>query len=612
MRLRALFVLGLLALFAMALIGSVSTAAAKSSASPPTVGAASPGGLTVSPSTTLMTGQPLAGLTLKGTAMMTSPVKASPALPEIVKMLPEVPSPKKQRGDGPVPAAVNYPTVGSLPVASAPATTMAKTGLLGYHQRFWGGYSLEPPDTEVCAGNGYAMQVVNNVFGVYDQAGHMLVGPTPAETFFSDPVSNLSDPKCYYDKDTGRYFVTELAFGLDGGFNVTYSVIYIGVSVTGNPTGPWTIYALDLSDPFGHNCPCLQDQPLIGADKNTFSISTNEYSSDIFLGGTFNGGEVFMIDKAGLAAGIPSPNVVGFDFGAIAAPGCGTSCFYSIQPAEHPNANYDSHMGGFTVALSAGDFFGDNDNVYYTWLFYNTSSISSFLPSIGLLGIELPTGAYGNPPEATQKAGNIPRGTDVNEGLATLETNDDRMNEVEYNRKTGWVMGGLNTGACVTNCAHFRSAILWVGLQLHWAGPSNLLFSQKSGYIANVANHVMFPASATVDSGSGLWTYTVTGDNRYPSSAYSPFTNGGKPGQILVANAGKGPEDGFTGYSPFGPPARWGDYSGAQTDGKRIFFGSEFIDQQCTYAQFLLDFTCGGTRGYNLNWANSLDAVTFP
>lgn len=556
------------------------------------------------------TAKPFGALQFKGTTSFSKAGAKKPLnSPELLRLTLEAPSPK-QTAKGPS-APPAYPTVGSLPISAAPPSVMARTGLTGYQQRFWGGYSLEPPDSELCAGNGDIVQTVNNVFGIYDQAGHLLAGPITAETFFSDQVSNLSDPKCYWDPDTGHFFVTELAFGIDGAFNITYSIIYIAVSQTNNPVGPWNVYALDVSDPAGNDCPCLADQPLIGADKWTFSISTNEFETDVFNGGGFDGAQMFVIDKTALALGLPSPNVVFIDFGAIAAPGCGTACFYSVQPAESPNANYDSHVGGFTVAMSAGDFFNTNDNVYYLWYLSNTSSISG-LPNIGLGATAIGTGAYGLPPAAAQKAGDIPHGDFVGEGLPTIETNDDRMNEVEYNRKSGWIMGALNTGACVTNCAHFRSAILWNAVQWHWTGPASAVIVPKSGYIANLGNNVMFPASSTVNSGNGLWAYSLSGANRYPSSAYSPFTNGGKPSQIVISNAGKGPADGFTGYSPYGPPERWGDYSGAVTDGNKIFWSSEFIDQTCTFAEFFFDFTCGGERGFNLNWANSLDGVTVP
>ena len=71
-----------------------------------------------------------------------------------------------------------------------------------------------------------------------------------------------------------------------------------------------------------------------------------------------------------------------------------------------------------------------------------------------------------------------------------------------------------------------------------------------------------------------------------------------------------GPQDGFAGYRPFGTRPRWGDYGAAATDGKTIWFASEFTAQTCTYAAYLVDPTCGGTRGALGNWATRITQVS--
>jgi hypothetical protein len=259
------------------------------------------------------------------------------------------PTPKGNPGDAPY-APPGYPTVGSTPISGAPAgSILAKTGVTGYEQRAWGGYSLEPPDTEICAGNGYVLQTVNNILEVYDAMGHELSPPMPAEYFFTDFTNFIFDPKCYWDADTKHFFVTWAVADFS---EYSFSGVYIAVSQTGNPLGGWNIYFLDTSDPFGNTgClfdsgyTCLGDQPLLGADKWTLQISTNEFP----LVGGFNGAQMFFIDKTALAMGLPFPNLVGFDLADVSTPDglpdrqfrC--PCWYSVQPAGGVERDYDLH-----------------------------------------------------------------------------------------------------------------------------------------------------------------------------------------------------------------------------------------------------------------------------
>lgn len=528
------------------------------------------------------------------------------------------PTPKGSPGDAPY-APPAYPTVASTPISSAPSgSILAKTGVTGYEQRAYGGYSLEPPDTEICAGNGYVIQAVNNIIEIYNGTGHELSSPMPVEYFFTDFKNDIFDPKCIWDPDTRHFFVSYAVGDFSGG---SFTGVYIAVSQTDNPLGGWNIYFLDTSDPFGNaGClgdsgyACLGDQPLLGADKWTIQISTNEFP----LVGGFNGAQMFFLDKTALAMGLPFPNVVGFDLadtptpdGACPTDSSGTPCWYSVQPAETSNANYDLHQNGTQFALSALDFYNANDNRIALWAFVNTRSISSSSPSIGGLVAPLSSNAYGMPPFATQKEGPHPLGELLGvPNVRDIQSNDDRMNEVDYNSRTGWLMGGLNTGVCVQNCDHFRAGIAWFGARLQWAGSTLYLTGWKQGYIANRDADTLFPASATVNSGNGVWAYSLTGDNIFPSAAFSTFGNTANPSRIVVSQWGKGPQDGFTEYSDifFGNyRPRWGDYSGATADGNKLYWATEFIDQTCTVAEYVgTGGYCGGTRGPNLNWANSI------
>ena len=101
--------------------------------------------------------------------------------------------------------------------------------------------------------------------------------------------------------------------------------------------------------------------------------------------------------------------------------------------------------------------------------------------------------------------------------------------------------------------------------------------------------------------------FTLVGDDFYPSAGYVSVDALVGAGDIHVAASGLGPQDGFTEY---GGRARWGDYGAAAVDGNTIWIGNEYIGQTCTLAQFSVDTTCGGTRGFFGNWGTRLSKLT--
>src|SRR5947209_382483 len=155
------------------------------------------------------------------------------------------------------------------------------------------GFDLEPPDQGLCAHGNTVMEAVNLVLDVYTEAGQRQVEPVSLNQFFGlSPAiggngSNttygpfLSDPRCYYDAPTGRWFVAALEIDVNPytGNLANGSSELIAVSSTSDPTGSYGLFSLPSSNdgtdgqPNLANCPCLGDQPRIGADKNGLYIS---------------------------------------------------------------------------------------------------------------------------------------------------------------------------------------------------------------------------------------------------------------------------------------------------------------------------------------------------
>ncbi len=116
-------------------------------------------------------------------------------------------------------------------------------------------FSLEPPDQGLCVGNGKVIESVNDVLVVFDKSGNRLTTPESMNTFFGLPFAInrttlvrgdfLSDPKCYYDAGTNRFFLTMLQE--DPAPSVRAHTL-IAVSQTGDPTGAWTDFSIDATD----------------------------------------------------------------------------------------------------------------------------------------------------------------------------------------------------------------------------------------------------------------------------------------------------------------------------------------------------------------------------
>ncbi len=270
------------------------------------------------------------------------------------------------------------------------------------------------------------IEAVNLALRVYTES-HMALTPTISlNSFFGlppafDSTHNtfgpfLSDPRCYYDAQTGRWFITVLQIDVNpySGSLAYRSSELIAVSQTSDPTGNYALFSFDTtndgnnSTPVEPNCPCFGDQPRIGADANGFYISTDSYP----IHGSFNsnGGELYALSKQGLAAAAagtaPPPTLVAMHIGATIIDGNPAN---AVQPAETPqNAAYAPDQEYF---LSTPDFNGfatmggAGARAVVLWTLSGTSTLVSPTPSLTLSDAIVPSEPYAPPVNAAQQAG---------------------------------------------------------------------------------------------------------------------------------------------------------------------------------------------------------------
>ena len=565
-------------------------------------------------------------------------------------------------------APFTAPTIPGASVVNSPA---GFAGLNHFDQRFAasGGtqFSLEPPDQGLCVGNGFVLETVNTVLRVYDTSGAPLSSPIGLNEFYgyapaivrTPPVRFgpfITDPSCWYDQETQRWYHVALTLDVvptTGDFTGG-NHLDIAVSKTSDPLGAWNIYSINVANDRGDvstanhpQCPCLGDYPQIGVDAYGFYVTTNEYS---FFKNKFNGAQVYAMSKRALAAGLTAPTVVAFD--KLILTGSGTSGF-SVWPARSLPGQHSLEAGGTEYFLSsvaaeeAKNKIGAASEIGI-WALTNTSSLDTPNPDLALTNRALDSQPYGVPPPSDQKVGPTPLRDCINdretvfainedgspvycveflggtyegpEVEGPLDSQDTRMQQVWYSN--GLLFGALDTA--VNASGAIKAGIAWFVVRPSiTATPTGKVIKRSvngtivnQGYFGVANNNVIYPAIAVRPDGNGVMAFTLVGPDYYPGAAWAAISAAGVANTVHVAGPGIGPQDGFTEYKAFAtdpehPRPRWGDYGAATVDGNTIWVASEYINQSCTYEEYLAtNFRCGNTRTALANWATHITPVT--
>ena len=572
--------------------------------------------------------------------------------------------------------------VGPRPSAQAPSVNPARVGAAGSEvavtfqginhrgQRLANGgnqFSLEPPDQALCVGPTSVLEGVNDALRVYDKAGQPLTGVISLSEFYNYPPTInrttgvygafITDPVCYYDPDSARFFFAVLTLDQDpatGDFTGK-NRLDIAVSTTSDPMGSWNLYKLPVQDDGtegtpNHHCDpedappatmtnpaaCIGDFPHIGADRYGVYLTTNEYSffSDGSNGGAaYTGSQIYAFSKSQLVAGASSPAMVQFE-----SPTLGAFRSFTVWPAVSPAGHEALANGGTEYFLSStlgdGSETGNtapSENRIGVWAITNTSSIDNGTPNLRLSNQLIRGDKYTFPPEATQKDGPTPLRDCLNDrsdlfapgvgcwGLffdappadvqpfGVIDSSDTRMNQVVY--ADGRIYSAIGTGVRVSGST--RAGVLWFSVRPQIEqGTLHEAEIKQSGYVGLKNNDITYPAIGLTSSGKVVMAATVTGQDHYPSASYTVLSDNNPT--VRIISEGVGPADGFTSYPAFDSDvSRWGDYGAAAMDGDTLWVASESIEQSCTLDQYLSGpiGSCGGTRTALANWSTRVSAL---
>jgi hypothetical protein len=528
---------------------------------------------------------------------------------------------KKHNG---VATPVVSPTTVSTTSNATPGQSFEGTSM--WDQRTLNGFYLEPPDQGMCASTnpsvgagGRVLEAVNDVVAVYNSAGSTLGEETLNQFFgYSNLLTGgpeLTDPSCYYDEETGAWFVTVLTLDVDhsnpaaGPFGILTGGNHIDIAVSSpanhDPSSTsWKVYKIPTQDngtegtPNHHCAPdpappaeesmpdaCIGDYPHIGADKYGFYVTTNEYP---FFADGFNSAQIYALSKQKLASNASSVPWVQMSDTKLANEKRGPVGF-TIWPSVVPGTAYNTDNGGTEFFLSsdaaeeAGNTTGSSDTIGL-WAITNSSSLDTAHPNLQLSSRAVSSEAYGVPPASDQpgtgtvdNTQNWPLGQCLNEDgcfqaflsnaanpnsdpykpevIGQLDSNDSRMQQVYY--ANGKVWGALDTRMSVGGEEH--AGIAWFIVKPSMigqgkVGPLSAVVNQ--GYLGVAGGNVTYPALAVNSSGQGAMAFTLVGSTTYPSAADTLFNNSGPTGVIFQTAPGLGLQDGFSEYkfySPFAP-----------------------------------------------------------
>lgn len=488
--------------------------------------------------------------------------------------------------------------------------------------------SIEPPEQGLCVGKGRVLESVSSLLAVYDMHGGLVShgsNPMTLNAFYGYPPAHgavfgpqVTDPSCYFDAATQRWFQvvmtleTSPATGRPTGVNH----IDLAVSQTSDPFGAWSFRRITAL----HGCgaePCQEDFPHLGANTDGVFISVNEYG---FFTHAFRAAEIYAFSKRGLEHDTAGTPMTAFDTANMVA---GGQAGFTVWPAQSQGGE-DEDAGRQETEFFLSSNAADEVNAAKTrtshdlimWSLSNTESLDTDHPALQLTDTVLSVGQYSMPPTAQQKAGPTPLAQCLSttachvvplhtapqsEGQA-IDAGDARMQQVTF--ADGMVFGSLGTAVGGGS----RAGIEWFAVRPHVTGHGDVHAQVvNQGYVQQSGAYLLDPALAVNEEGVGAIAFSLMGSNDYPSAAFVPFDVERGTGDVHLAAAGAGPDDGLTNYAPFrNGRTRWGDYGAAVVDRSHVWLASEYIAQTCSFDAYLLDPSCGGTRSAGANWSTRI------
>ena len=362
-----------------------------------------------------------------------------------------------------------------------------------------------PPDVQVAAGPNHIVEMVNALGRISTKQGGE-VQTFPLAPFFGAPSTDfLSDPKVHFDVASGRWFATVT--------DVTTGSVLLEVSVTDDPTGAWTGYAVSTTG--------CADQPLLGISDLVVVLSANDYSSCTSRP-RYLGVQYWVLNKTDLVSGAPARSM---SFG----PG---PTLFSVQPVQSL-APTDTQ---FMVTVGSGPT--------STLTLFSITGVPPGLVLVSRQDFAIRTTAV--PPSAPQP------GT-----KNKLDTGDARVQDAMWADGRLWL--SLDDGCTPPGDNLVRSCARLIEVD-----TTNATIAQDFD-LGVVGKYVFYPALRMDGEGHLIVVFGESSSSEFPGVMVADRSGTDPPNTIgtpQVVRAGEAPET----LACSGSVCRYGDYFGAARD----------------------------------------------
>jgi hypothetical protein len=400
-----------------------------------------------------------------------------------------------------------------------------------------------PPDPIGDVGPNHYVEMVNLVWGVWDKAGNMLLGPLRLGTLWagfgvSDCRSRSGDPVVLHDQLADRWILTQFTTAGPTFYNC------VAISTTPDPTGSYYRYAFST----GPNFP---DYPKYGVWPDAYFVSTREFAPD----DSFAGVGAYALERDAMLAGDPAARYVS----------------YVVEPADKPYLPGDGLLpsdldGDRLPPTDSPNFFvGTQDDqgpygapfdAINMWEFevdWTTPPTSRFERTAQLPVKEFDSNFSCRHTPETARACIRQRGT------------DQRIDVLSYRQRPTWRLAYRNFGdheALVTNqSVETRTTIAGVRWYEIRSPGHNPVVYQQGTYSPDDGISRWMGSAAQDKFGNLALGYSVSSEFIYPGIRYTgrlagDVLNRMTQGEGVIVNGG-GAQLGAT---------RWGDYTSLNVD----------------------------------------------
>jgi hypothetical protein len=379
------------------------------------------------------------------------------------------------------------------------------------------GGSIEPPDTQLAAGPTQLFELVNDVGQVYTKTGTTVGATLNLNTFFPVPAGMFfTDPRVIFDAESGRWFLSGLAFNST---NFTSQVMVAISSGSDAAASTYNFFVIPFNTGV-NNAIC--DQPKLGVNSDKVTVSCSNFTSNT----TFTHESTFFINKSEMVAAT-TPHAWEIDDARL----------FAVQPVT-------------ALTPTPTEYLVENDSVHgfcgssSLWLASVTGVPSVSQPNPpGIPILCFGMAATAIPPAAQQPAG----------GNATVNTNDDRFNSAVWRNGTLWT-GGNNACTPIGDTV-VRSCLRLATIQTLDGIMQNTNFASNGAYL-------YYPGLSLDGSNDLFVSYTESSSTVNPGAvAFDLPALSFTPEAFTVVQGGAAA---YNSTNASGP--RWGDYSAAAVD----------------------------------------------